>query len=127
MRWSAILRCDFAILWKPFPGVLYFWGMDAAVAEKMHEIAAICRKRYVAAIAVFGSVLGDSFTEASDIDFVVTFNDVPLLKYADNFFDLKADLEKLFNRPVDLITSTSLQNPVLIREIERTKQVVYAA
>jgi predicted nucleotidyltransferase len=34
-------------------------------------------------------------------------------------------LEDLFKRPVDLLTPSSLRNPYLRAEIERTKQLIY--
>lgn len=101
--------------------------MNPIVSGKLQEIAAICEKHFVVGIAVFGSVLTPEFNEESDIDLVVTFGDVPLLGYADNFFDLEEKLESLFGRKVHLVTSSSLTNPYFIAEIERTKQVLYAA
>ena len=87
----------------------------------------ICKNRRVTSIAVFGSIVTSSFSKDSDIDFVVNFSEIPLLDYADNYFGLQEDLEQLFGRSVDLVTATSLTNPYLIEEIEKTKQVVYAA
>ena len=34
-------------------------------------------------------------------------------------------LEKIFQRPVDLLTENSLRNPYLRAEVERTKQLIY--
>jgi uncharacterized protein len=34
-------------------------------------------------------------------------------------------LEDLFQRPVDLLTESSLRNPYLRAEIERTKKLIY--
>lgn len=76
---------------------------------------------------VFGSVLGDSFNEESDIDFVVDFSDVSLEDYADNYFDLKFSLERIFERDVDLLERKAIRNPYLLESIDSTKQLVYEA
>lgn len=76
---------------------------------------------------VFGSVLGDTFNEESDIDFVVDFSDVSLKDYADNYFDLKFSLEKLLERDIDLLESRAIRNPYLLESIDSTKQLVYEA
>ena len=76
---------------------------------------------------VFGSVLEDSFSEESDIDFIVDFSDVSLKDYADNYFDLKFSLERLLKRDVDLLESRAIRNPYLLESINSTKQLVYEA
>ena len=76
---------------------------------------------------VFGSVLGDSFNEESDIDFVVDFSDVSLEDYADNYFDLKFSLERILKRDVDLLERKAIRNPYLLESIDSTKQLVYEA
>ena len=76
---------------------------------------------------VFGSVCTDSFDNNSDIDILISFKEISIEKYTDNFFDLHYKLEELFSRKVDLITENSLSNPYLIASIEETKQLLYAA
>lgn len=76
---------------------------------------------------VFGSALGDSFNEESDIDFVVDFSDVSLEDYADNYFDLKFSLERILKRDVDLLERKAIRNPYLLESIDSTKQLVYEA
>lgn len=87
----------------------------------------LCRKHSVSKLFVFGSVLGDSFNEESDIDFVVDFCEVSLEDYADNYFDLKFSLERLLKRDVDLLESRAIRNPYLQESIDSTKQLVYEA
>ena len=43
------------------------------ISDYSKDIMTICRKHGVASLAVFGSVLTDQFTPASDIDFLVVF------------------------------------------------------
>jgi predicted nucleotidyltransferase len=58
----------------------------------------LCKKNKVHRLYIFGSAITDKFTDRSDIDFYVEFweynnRSLPLLK---------KDLQKLFNRRVDL-------------------------
>jgi hypothetical protein len=41
------------------------------------------------------------FNDQIDLDFIVNFDDVQLLDYVDNYFDLKFSLEDTFKSPVD--------------------------
>jgi predicted nucleotidyltransferase len=80
----------------------------------------------VDSIALFGSAANGDFDNSSDIDFLVNFSDsVELLDYADNYFNLLENLEKLFNRSVDLVSEKSLKNPILIQEINKSKIPLY--
>lgn len=102
--------------------------MVELIKNHLVELKQICDKHHVAEIFLFGSATNSSFNEESDLDFLVQFNDkINLLDYADNFFSLIESLEKLFNRKVDLLTSTSLKNPILKKEIDNTKIMLYAA
>ena len=74
---------------------------------------------------LFGSVLTDDFSSASDIDFLVNFGKVKPEKYFDNYIDLKLSLEQVFNRSVDLIEEKTVKNPVLRRSIDRNKKLIY--
>jgi len=75
----------------------------------------------------FGSVCTDRFNENSDIDFLISFDNIPIEQYTDNYFDLHYKLQDLFNRKIDLVTEKSLSNPFFIKSLEQTKQLIYAA
>ncbi len=49
------------------------------------------------------------------MDILVEFNDSADLDYIDSFFGLREGLDQLLNRPVDLITTTSIHNPYWVR------------
>jgi hypothetical protein len=77
---------------------------------------------------VFGSAVGPDFSPSSDVDLLITFDsNIGLLDYADNYFSLKEKLELLLERKVDLVSTRSLKNPILIDSINRSKQRLYAA
>jgi hypothetical protein len=89
------------------------------------NIRSLCEQHHVRRLFVFGSVLKEAFTNESDIDFVVDFNELDLRGYADNYFDFKDALESLFNRPVDLLEEKAIRNPFLKEQIDTEKELVY--
>jgi hypothetical protein len=96
-----------------------------AIEKYKASIHKLCENHHVANLFVFGSVLKTSFNANSDVDFLVDFQPLNSLEYADNYFDLKFSLENLLNRKVDLIERKAIKNPYLKEEIEATKAQVY--
>lgn len=92
--------------------------------EKLHEL---CVQYDIKSMYLFGSAVSELFSDTSDIDILISFKEISFEKYTDNFFFLHEELEKLFNRKVDLITERSLSNPYFIKSVENTKQLLYAA
>ena len=73
----------------------------------------------------FGSVLTNRFSDKSDIDLIVDFKDVELLKYADNYFDFKFSLEDLLKRPIDLLEEKAIKNPYFKQSVDNQKKLIY--
>lgn len=95
------------------------------VEKNMDQIRLLCAKHKVAKLFVFGSVLTGRFKENSDIDMLVDFDNVDISAYADNYFDLKLSLEKLFSRNVDLLEEKAIRNPFLKDSIDSSKKLIY--
>jgi hypothetical protein len=95
------------------------------IDSNINKIKDLCARHKVSSLFVFGSVLTNRFSKNSDIDFVVDFADINLFDYADNYFDLKSSLEKLFQRPIDLLEDKAIKNPFLRKYIDSSKQIVY--
>ena len=101
--------------------------MDKLVADKIEQINRLCKKYDVKSMYLFGSGTLDQLRKESDIDILVSFLDIPVERYTDNYFNLHDELERLLDRKVDLITERSLSNPYFIASIEKTKELLYAA
>lgn len=101
--------------------------MQALVKDKMIELKKLCEDYDVKTMHVFGSACTDRFNDESDIDILISFKDISIEKYTDNYFDLHYKLQDLFQRKIDLLTENSLSNPYFIKSIEETKQLLYAA
>ncbi len=101
--------------------------MQRFIEDKIQKLREICKTYDVKSMYVFGSACTDKFNKNSDIDILVAFKDISIEKYTDNYFELHYKLEQLFGRKIDLLTENSLSNPYLIKSIEETKQLLYAA
>ena len=97
------------------------------ISEKKIDIERLCEIYDVKTMYVFGSVCSDRFNETSDIDILISFKDIPVERYTDNYFILHNELVKLFEREVDLLTEASLMNPFLRESIEESRELLYAA
>ncbi len=58
---------------------------------------------------------------------LISFKNISIEKYTDNYFELHFELEELFSHKIDLLTENSLSNPYLIECIEVTKLLLYVA
>ena len=93
----------------------------------MPEIERVCQRHGVRRIELFGSAAGPSFDPShSDLDFLVTFQDLEFNQYADAYFGLLEDLEALLQRPVDLVVNSAIQNPYFRQSVESSRTLVYA-
>jgi predicted nucleotidyltransferase len=102
--------------------------MNRLIEEKRQELEGICRDRKVRRIELFGSAAGSAFDpERSDLDFLVSFQDLGSGEYADAYFGLLEDLQALFQRPVDLVVDAAFQNPYFRQTVETTRTLVYAS
>jgi hypothetical protein len=92
-----------------------------------YQIIDLCRKYKVKDLYVFGSVLTRDFHENSDIDFIVDILSEDPLEYAENYFNLKFQLEELLNIPVDLLEKRALKNRYFLEQVEKNKRIIYEA
>jgi predicted nucleotidyltransferase len=61
------------------------------------------------------------------LDFLVTFEELGFDEYADAYFGLLEDLQALFQRPIDLVVASAIQNPYFRQAVESTRMLIYAA
>lgn len=101
--------------------------MTKLIQNNLDEIIAACKQHHVETISLFGSAAKNAMHEDSDIDLLVDFSDdIDVLEYADNYFSLLDQLQKILKRKVDLVSSKSLKNPVLKEEVYKSKVDLYA-
>ncbi|MEW4924909.1 nucleotidyltransferase domain-containing protein [Algibacter sp. 2305UL17-15] len=95
------------------------------IDKNIELVKALCKKHKVEKLYLFGSATNETFTEKSDIDFLVKFNISDLSLYFDNYISFKEKLGKLFKRDIDLVEEQTLKNPILINSINRNKELIY--
>ncbi|HUU91005.1 MAG TPA: nucleotidyltransferase family protein [Phycisphaerae bacterium] len=89
------------------------------ILKRLADNRETLRRLGVRRLALFGSAVRDDAAEARDLDFLVEFE----TKTFDAYMDLKAFLEDLFDRPVDLVLLDALK-PALREDI--LEEAVYA-
>ncbi len=99
--------------------------MQKILSKNIDKINALCVQHNVKSLFAFGSVCTEKFNDNSDIDFLVSFNSMDYADYAENYFDAADQFERIFKRPVDLITDKSLKNPFFIKSVNQTKTLLY--
>lgn len=96
------------------------------VSARLEQVADACRARGVERLGVFGSATGPRFDPArSDVDVAVSFLPMPPPVHASCFLGLADDLERIFDRRVDLVEEHAVRNPYVRRSIASTVVVVY--
>ena len=102
--------------------------MNPLISEKFAGLPSLCAQRRVRRLALFGSAVVDGFVPgSSDLDFVVEFEPMQPAEYAENYFRLLEDLERLFEVKIDLVEYGPIKNPYFKKEIDETRIVVYEA
>ena len=99
--------------------------MNIIIKSKLPELLNLCQQHKIASLYLFGSANTEQFDNDSDIDLLVTFSDMDLFDYFDNYMELKENLESIFDRRIDLIEEKTVKNPVLRRSIDRNKTLIY--
>jgi len=75
---------------------------------------------------IFGSALTDKYSSESDIDFLIKFQEgLNPLEKGELWWSLHDTLRQHFNREIDIVTENSLKNPYFIKELEKTKHLIY--
>ena len=95
---------------------------------KEAQIQSLCQHLEVKELRVFGSAVTGGFDPmTSDVDFLAEFHRADQPGIADRFMDLAEGLERILQRPADVITRPALKNPIFRRVVEETSQPVYAS
>lgn len=102
--------------------------MLSEILARQVEIRDAAARHRVRSLALFGSAAeGDFEAGRSDLDFLVEFQPMPVREYADHYFGLMEELERLLQAPIDLVEAQPLTNPYFRMSVEQTKRVLYEA
>ncbi len=102
--------------------------MQPFITARQAEIVELCRTHHVRRLSVFGSAVRDDFDPStSDVDIRIEFEEPYRSAAFDSYASLREELERLLGRRVDLLSSKTIPNRYLRREIEETQVTLYAA
>ncbi len=90
------------------------------------KLIEIAKKYNVKELYFFGSILTDNFSDTSDIDILISFNDNSDIGLFE-LFDFKDELQSLYQREIDLIEKEGLRNPYRKKSILESARLIYAA
>ncbi len=100
--------------------------MPSQIILPKEKIEDFCRRWKIKEMSLFGSVLREDFSPASDVDILVSFTEDARWSLFD-WVDMIEELKGITGREVDLIERDSLRNPFRRRAILTNKEVIYAA
>lgn len=93
--------------------------------DHIDTIHQLCEQHKVDKMYLFGSALTEGYTKKSDIDFLVRFKPFDLADYFENYMSFKNSLLQVLGREIDLVEEQALKNPILIKSINQSKELVY--
>ncbi|MCC6123621.1 MAG: nucleotidyltransferase domain-containing protein [Pirellulales bacterium] len=103
--------------------------MPPAILVSEKQLADYCTKWKIRELSVFGSVLRDDFTSASDVDILVTFDKNAGWGLGEHGM-MQEELSALLGRNVDLVSLNGLEksrNWIRKQEILEHRERIYAA
>lgn|SRR5690606_10933041 len=101
-------------------------NLNSLIRANYDTFVGLCRQHKVSKLYAFGSSINENFDPAkSDIDLVVELDIADPIEYGGTLMSLWDRLEELFSRRVDLLTTDSIKNPYLKKNIEATKKMIY--
>lgn len=96
--------------------------INPALKVPKSEVAAFCRRHHVRALSLFGSATREDFRPDSDVDVLIEFAEGATSGLFE-LVDMRDELQRIFDRPVDIATSEILRNPyrrqAILKELER--------
>ena len=102
--------------------------MVDVLGNQRAAIAQACARFGVARLDIFGSALRDDYRPGeSDLDLLVDFSSMNPRDLVDAYFGLLDELRAVLAVEVDLVMVGAVKNRFIAADIERTKQMLYAA
>lgn len=101
-------------------------NLKESIKHKMTDFISLCKSHNVKKLYAFGSSITDQFNEdSSDIDLLIEIDHDDPIERGESLMSIWDKFEQFFQRKVDLLTYTSIKNPVLKNSIDSTKILIY--
>jgi predicted nucleotidyltransferase len=103
-------------------------AMVGILEKERQAIKTLCERYGAAWLYAFGSALRDDFRPGEgDLDLLVEFRAMESYARVDAYFGLLEDLRALLGAGIDLVMVGAVKNRYIARDIERTREMLYAA
>lgn len=100
----------------------------ALIQAQRTVVSELCRRYGVRRLRLFGSAaVGDFDREASDLDFLVEFDEPKGQNRFHQYFGFRRSLADLLARPVDLVDWAAIKNPYFRRQAASQAIDVYTS
>jgi len=100
--------------------------LEENILNYQSQLKVICKKHHVNKLFFFGSINTTNFKSDSDVDLIVELEKMEPVEHGEELLVLWNEFENLFQRKVDLLTSTQkIKNPIFLRNIESSKHLFY--
>lgn len=101
-------------------------GIRDDIKGRLNIFRDLCSDHQVKYLYAFGSSITGKFDPIkSDIDLLVEIEDSDPLKRGERLIDLWDKFEIFFQKKIDLLTDSSIKNPILRKSIDNTKVLIY--
>ena len=96
------------------------------IKAKLNVFQELCDTHNIKYLYAFGSSTKEKFNDASsDIDLLIAIDNTNPLERGETLITLWDKFESFFKRKVDLLTESSIKNPILRKNIDNTKILIY--
>ena len=101
-------------------------GIRDDIKRRLSDFRNLCIDHQVKSLYAFGSSVTDNFNPiTSDIDLLVEIENPDPIERGEKLIDLWDKFETFFNKKIDLLTDNSIKNPILRKNIDNTKILIY--
>ena len=101
-------------------------NLKDSIRNNASEFLSLCKGHDVRTLHAFGSSTNNSFNEdSSDIDLLVELETQDPIIRGEYLMKLWEKFEGFFRRKVDLMTNSSIRNPILRKNIDASKILIY--
>jgi len=101
-------------------------GIKDDIRNRLTDFKDLCIEHRVKTMYAFGSSITNSYDPlTSDIDLLVEVDYADPIERGEKLLSLWDKLETFFKRKIDLLTDSSIRNPVLRKNIDNHKILIY--
>ncbi len=101
-------------------------NLRESIKSKTNDFLALCKSHDVSSLHAFGSSVTENFDDkSSDIDLLIEIDKHDPIERGESLMNIWDQFESFFERKVDLLTNSSIKNPILKKNIDSTKVLIY--